>query len=116
MKNYRGIRKIDHVEVKVLTDEGMEYDLDPRFDLANHSPDGFEWGYCGSGPSQLALAILCDYLQDDKAALAKYQSFKNLVISNCKNPEMRIDGFLIQRALSVIGERDAKVERRSEEE
>lgn len=26
--------------------------------LINHSPDGFEWGYAGSGPSQLSLAIL----------------------------------------------------------
>jgi hypothetical protein len=24
----------------------------------NHSPDGFEWGYRGSGPAQLAYAIL----------------------------------------------------------
>lgn len=23
----------------------------------NHSPDGFNWGYGGSGPAQLALAI-----------------------------------------------------------
>ena len=23
----------------------------------NHSPDGFSWGYTGSGPSQLALAL-----------------------------------------------------------
>lgn len=23
----------------------------------NHSPDGFNWGYAGSGPAQLALAI-----------------------------------------------------------
>lgn len=26
--------------------------------IINHSPDGFQWGYSGSGPSQLALAIL----------------------------------------------------------
>lgn len=26
-----------------------------------HSPDGFEWGYGGSGPADLALAILCDH-------------------------------------------------------
>lgn len=31
--------------------------LDPRFDLRFHSPDGFEWGYGGSGPAQLALAL-----------------------------------------------------------
>ena len=24
----------------------------------NHSPDGFNWGYGGSGPAQLALAVL----------------------------------------------------------
>src|SRR5204863_5783137 len=26
--------------------------------VINHSPDGFAWGYGGSGPAQLALAIL----------------------------------------------------------
>lgn len=26
--------------------------------LRNHSPDGFEWGYSGSGPAQLALAVV----------------------------------------------------------
>lgn len=25
--------------------------------VMNHSPDGFYWGYSGSGPAQLALAI-----------------------------------------------------------
>jgi hypothetical protein len=25
--------------------------------ISNHSPDGFNWGYAGSGPAQLALAI-----------------------------------------------------------
>lgn len=28
----------------------------------DHSPCGFEWGYEGSGPAQLALAILLDHL------------------------------------------------------
>jgi hypothetical protein len=27
-----------------------------------HSPTGFNWGYGGSGPADLALAILCDAL------------------------------------------------------
>jgi len=30
-------------------------------DEVNHSPTGFEWGYYGSGPSQLAYAILRSY-------------------------------------------------------
>src|ERR1051326_2990265 len=44
--------------------------------LVNHSPDGFNWGYGGSGPSQLALAILLDYLETPELALANYQQFK----------------------------------------
>ena len=39
--------------------------LDWRLDLASHSPTGLEWGYVGSGPSQLALALLCDALGED---------------------------------------------------
>lgn len=27
----------------------------------NHSPDGFQWGYEGSGPAQLAFCILMKY-------------------------------------------------------
>lgn len=41
----------------------------------NHSPDGFKWGYGGSGPAQLALAILLLYLPPDIAQL-HYQDFK----------------------------------------
>jgi hypothetical protein len=41
----------------------------------NHSPDGFAWGYAGSGPSQLALAILLKIMSKEKA-LKFYQSFK----------------------------------------
>ncbi len=35
--------------------------------ILNHSPDGFAWGYSGSGPAQLALAILLEYTLQDKA-------------------------------------------------
>lgn len=54
--------------------------LDKRLDLMNHSPDGFQWGYGGSGPAQLALAMLA-YLYDDETALEHYQQFKNDYIS-----------------------------------
>jgi len=46
----------------------------------NHSPDGFMWGYGGSGPAQLALAVLLE-VSDVKTALAFYQDFKWEVIS-----------------------------------
>lgn len=50
--------------------------LDPRHDLRNHSPDGFNWGYGGSGPAQLALAICAAALGDDVLALELYQDYK----------------------------------------
>jgi hypothetical protein len=44
--------------------------------LRNHSPDGFNWGYGGSGPAQTALAILLDATGDEKVAQYHYQQFK----------------------------------------
>lgn len=35
--------------------------------IARHSPDGFAWGYRGSGPHDLALAILTDLAGADVA-------------------------------------------------
>ena len=49
--------------------------LPPRHDLRNHSPDGFSWGYGGSGPSQLALAMLVT-ITTKAEALREYQNFK----------------------------------------
>lgn len=43
--------------------------------IINHSPDGFNHGYEGSGPAQLALAI-CLELFGRKPALHLYQEFK----------------------------------------
>jgi len=31
---------------------------DESWKIRNHSPDGFMWGYEGSGPAQLALALI----------------------------------------------------------
>ena len=47
----------------------------------NHSPDGFDWGYGGSGPSQLALAVMLEYIKDPAVALKLYQQFKTDAIS-----------------------------------
>ena len=44
--------------------------------LVNHSPDGFAWGYGGSGPAQLALAVLLAAGMPDQRALEFYQVFK----------------------------------------
>ena len=50
--------------------------------LINHSPDGFAWGgYEGSGPAQLALALLADHLGHDRRAMLLYQTFKWKVVA-----------------------------------
>lgn len=47
-----------------------------HLELRSHSPNGFAWGYGGSAPAQLALALLVHALGDVSLALAHYQRFK----------------------------------------
>lgn len=58
--------------------------------IYNHSPDGFFWGYCGSGPAQLALALLLEfcYRQD---AENLYQQFKSDVIAALPQSDFELD-------------------------
>lgn len=65
--------------------------LDPRLDLRGHSPAGFEWGYHGSGPAQLALAILAAVTDDDDLAQAYYQAFKRSVVSKWQGDQWTLD-------------------------
>nr|WP_245835452.1 DUF6166 domain-containing protein [Natronolimnobius baerhuensis] len=57
-------------------------------DLVNHSPSGFEWGYNGSGPAQLACGLLLDYYDDKQFAREHYITFRNQVVSQleCNGP------------------------------
>lgn len=45
-------------EKRWLELEGGELDPAPSLAVRNHSPTGFSWGYHGSGPKQLALALM----------------------------------------------------------
>ena len=80
-KTYRGARLPEggvNVGVFWTDDAGgrRARTLPPRNDLWNHSPDGFEWGYSGSGPAQLGLAILADATGEDEVAVREHQRFK----------------------------------------
>ena len=76
MKRYEG-RREGHA--CVVTVNGRR--LNPRLDLWNHSPTGFEWGYGGSGPAQLALAVLADHFDEDDEAVVLHQEFKRIVVT-----------------------------------
>jgi Family of unknown function (DUF6166) len=79
-------------EVIVCRAGGENYPLLPRSDLRKHSPTGFAWGYGGSGPAQLALAILADYFGSckvgDLLVCTLYQDFKSTVIAGLPADKM----------------------------
>jgi hypothetical protein len=87
---YRGMRLPDpYTGVKdtaspnvVFRADGTELTPHASLKVRNHSPTGFSWGYGGSGPSQLALAILLDYAPHCKAKIERrYQDFKREFVS-----------------------------------
>lgn len=77
MKVYQGVVRGDWPGAVTVTENGRTWSL---AHIVRHSPDGFSWGYGGSGPSDLALAILADVL-GVMPAPATYQQFKFDVIA-----------------------------------
>jgi len=89
--------------VIVQYDDSDQEMLDPRPSqkLYNHSPDGFEWGYGGSGPAQLALAILLHYTGNPKEALMWHQDFKWEFMAKAPQEGFVITADQIERYLSL---------------
>lgn len=56
--------------------------------VCNHSPDGFNWNYYGSGPVQLGLAILLE-ATDKETAKRNYHEFTRTFVA--KFPEEDFD-------------------------
>ena len=81
--------------------------MKPRLDLYNHSPSGFEWGYGGSGPAQLALAILAHHLRDGREALRLYQRFKFAIVAGLPKRGWTLSNRDIDQALDAIYKENA---------
>lgn len=107
MKTYSGVRTASGCAVTVTDTHGCR-SLDPRFDLRTHSPDGFEWGYGGSGPAQLALALAADVLGDDDAALGVYQRLKFRVVGRLPADGWTLTTDELAAALAALGGADAE--------
>ena len=75
-------------ETREVTIDGVPLRIEASQQVHNHS-DTFCWGYGGSGPAQLALAILMLYLPSDQAAL-RHQDFKWKVISGLPQKDFQI--------------------------
>lgn len=83
--------------------------LDPRLDLRNHSPSGFECGYVGSGPAQLAVAICAAVLEDDALHPVIYQEIHHRLVATL--PSDRHWVVSEREVLDLIAEARAQLER-----
>ena len=97
MKRYEGNRENGLTAVTV---DGVP--LNPRLDLRKHSITGYDWGYGGSGPAQLALALLPDHLNDDRKALELYQSFKFAAITTLPRRSWALTSDQIEQAVKSL--------------
>lgn len=97
MKLYRGDRTLDGLEVTVDASP-----LDTHTNIKTFSENGFEWGYEGPEPLQLALAILFDHFGDGEKAVRHADVFMQGVVANFNNEwEMTTDDLNV--ALKNLG-------------
>lgn len=66
----------------VLFVDGIKVSLAKSLEVIDHSPDGFNAGYLGSGPAQSALAILLHVTKNEKISQWFHQGFKQEFLSD----------------------------------
>lgn len=80
-----------------------------RLDLRNHSPGGFEWGYAGSGPAQLAVAAAA-FVAGDAVAEGVYQSLKERVFARIVTDTWRLSVGELRAVIASIAARPCEGE------
>lgn len=78
--------------------------LPPRLDLRNHSPNGFEWGYGGSGLAQLAVAAAA-FVAGDAVAETVYQTLKDRVFARITTDAWRLSVRELRASIDSIAVR-----------
>ena len=79
--------------------DGVELSPEASQKAYNHSPDGFGWGYGGSGPAQLALALLIHFT-DEKWAKAHYQQFKWDIVAKFPQRDFEVENSVVTNWIS----------------
>jgi hypothetical protein len=96
------------VETRVVKIDGIPLNPTKSQKVRNHSPDGFCWGYAGSGPAQLALAIMLEFV-DKERAQKLYQQFKFDVIAKLnKDEDFIILSDEVSRWIEIQEDKNAK--------
>lgn len=80
MKTYTGDRTIDGIVVEV-----SGKDLPTFEEVRRYGTGGFEWGYEGLAPSQLAFALLFDHFGDAEQAASLQERLMKSLIANLGN-------------------------------
>jgi hypothetical protein len=101
MKVYHG-RRSEHGCAVDVEENGEVTLLDLRLDLRSHSPTGPEWGYAGSGPAQLALALAADVLGDDDRAQDVYQQLKFKLVGRLPKDGWMLTEGQVRAAIDAI--------------
>ena len=96
-KRYAGDRTINGIEVTVDGAPLPEFRDD--LDLTRH---GFEWGYEGVAPAQLAFAVLRDHLGEAGRARELHEEFMRGVVANFGN-EWEMTSEDVDGALAALG-------------
>jgi hypothetical protein len=90
------------VTVRTLAQDQSVLREDGLYHVVRHSLEGFEWGYVGSGPLDLALSILVDHFKEEHGliefahfhamdydrnhpAILRYQQFAQAFIGRLEN-------------------------------
>ncbi len=68
-----------------------------------HSPSGFEWGYGGSGPADLALNILLEATGERDFAAEHHQAFKRAFVAPLPFDGGRIEAARISEWIAERG-------------
>ena len=106
-KGYCGYRRKYGCTVLILPSGAL---LPKGLEHVNHSPDGFEWGYWGSGPAQLAFAMLLHHSGPEIAQMY-YQKFKLEVMAGITEKDWTIPSESITKWLETTIEAEDKKEK-----
>jgi hypothetical protein len=102
MTIYRGFRHSKGAGHQLVTKDDDILSPIPSQKIWDHSPDGFNWGYGGSGPAQLALALLYDVTRDEENSVRYHQDFKWQYVARWKD-EWEITSEEILKWLKIQG-------------
>jgi len=102
---YVGSRLACGTSVMVQTQQGRHH-LKPRLDLMRHHPVGFDWAHAGSGPAQLALALLAHASGSDEFALGHYQVFKHEIVARLPRNGWEITSQQVLQMLCFVSQEE----------